>query len=97
MFEIILNPSAEQDIDEIFKWYEKQREGLGFEFLISLDNSFEGLAGNPYTCFNVSKTIRRVAITRFPYNVYYSIEVDIIAIHVIMHQHQNPEEWQMRI
>lgn len=36
MFEILLDPSAEQDIDEIFKWYERQREGLGFEFLISL-------------------------------------------------------------
>ena len=34
MFEIFLGPSAEKDVDEIFEWYEKETEDLGFEFLI---------------------------------------------------------------
>ena len=67
------------------------------DFLKSLDIFLEWLAENPFTFFNVSKTIRRVAITRFPSNAYYSINNIFITIHVIMHQHKNPEEWQMRI
>ena len=96
-FEVNLDISAEQDIDEIFKWYEKQREGLGFEFLLSFDDSLDLLAKNPIAYFNVTRTIRRIAITRFPYTAYYSIDLNTITIHVIMHQHRDPEEWQMRI
>ena len=96
-FEVNLDISAVQDIDEIFKWYEKQREGLEFEFLLSFDDSLDLLAKNPYAYFNVTRTIRRIAITRFPYTAYYSIDLNTITIHVIMHQHRDPEEWQMRI
>ena len=96
-FEVNLDISAEQDIDEIFKWYEKQREGLGFEFLLSFDDSLDLLAKNPFAYFNVTRTIRRIAITKFPYTAYYSIDLNNITIHVIMHQHRDPEEWQMRI
>lgn len=56
MFDILLDPLAEQDVDEIFKWYERQREGLGFEFLISFNNSLEILAQNPHVNFNITKT-----------------------------------------
>ena len=75
-FEVNLDISAEQDIDEIFKWYEKQREGLGFEFLLSFDDSLDLLAKNPFAYFNVTRTIRRIAITRFPYTAYYSIDLN---------------------
>jgi toxin ParE1/3/4 len=94
MFQIILDPSAELDVDEIFKWYEKQRQGLGFEFLISFDNSIQSLTRNPFTNFNVTKAIRPIAITKFPYNAYYSIKEaeGTVYVHVVMHQHKDPEE-----
>lgn len=96
MFEILLDPSAEQDVDEILKWYERQREGLGFEFLISFNNSLEVLDQNPHANFNITKNIRRIAITKFPYNAYYTIAKSAVQIHVVMHQHKNPEQWQVR-
>ncbi len=40
MFQVIIDSGAELDVDEIFKWYEKQRQGLGFEFLTSFDHLF---------------------------------------------------------
>lgn len=96
MFEIFLDRSTEQDVDEIFKWYEKQRGGLGFEFLISFDDSLQVLAQNPFAYFNVTKTIQRIAIASFPYNAYYTIKENVVYIHVVMHQYKNPEELQMR-
>jgi len=32
-YSVYLRPDAETDIEEAAKWYEKQREGLGDEFL----------------------------------------------------------------
>lgn len=58
MFEILLDPSAEQDVDGIFKWYERQREGLGFEFLISFNNALEVLAQNPHANFNTIQSLK---------------------------------------
>ncbi len=96
MFEITLDTSAELDFDEIFRWYQEQREGLGYEFLMSFESSLNLLAENPFAFFNVTKTVRRIAVKRFPYNVYYSVVDKTLTIHLIMHQHKNPQEWQMR-
>ncbi len=65
MFEILPDTSAKQDVDEIFKWYERER--LGFEFLISFNSSLEVLAQTPHADFNVTKNIQRMAVTKFPY------------------------------
>ena len=97
MYSIILKPGAEEDIDGIFKWYEEQRLGLGYEFLVSTDQCINTIQSNPHFSFNVTDTVRRAVIPRFPYNIYYTIEGDFIFIHVIMHQFRNPDIWQTRI
>lgn len=97
MYTVILKPGAEEDIDGIFKWYEEQREGLGYEFILSTDQCINTIQSNPFFAFNVTDSVRRAVIPRFPYNVYYTIENETIFIHVIMHQFRNPEEWQMKI
>lgn len=97
MHTIILKPGAEEDIDGIFKWYEEQREGLGYEFILSTDQCINTIQSNPSFAFNVTDSVRRAVIPRFPYNVYYTIGNESIFIHVIMHQFRDPEEWQIRI
>jgi len=32
--ELIIWPEAEKDLEEAYKWYEKQREGLGHDLLL---------------------------------------------------------------
>ena len=31
---LIIRPEAEQDISEVYDWYEERRKGLGDEFLL---------------------------------------------------------------
>lgn len=97
MYSILLKPGAEEDIDGIFNWYQKQRQGLGYEFLLSVEECINTILLNPFFSFNVTSLVRRAVIPRFPYNIYYTIEDDIIFIHVIMHQFRDPEAWQMKI
>ena len=48
MYTVILKPGAEEDIDGIFKWYEEQREGLGYEFILSTDQCINTIQSNPF-------------------------------------------------
>ena len=42
------------DIQEAFEWYEKQRDGLGFEFIEEIENGYENICKHPsyYTLIN---------------------------------------------
>lgn len=42
-----LRPEAEADIEEAAAWYEKQLEGLGYEFLDEVLSVFETISCNP--------------------------------------------------
>ena len=97
MYEVLLDPAAEKDLDGIIEWYEEQRKGLGYEFLLMFDKCIAALERNPLHTFNVTRRVRRIAVPRFPYNIYYTIRLQKVFIHVIMHQYRNPEVWQHRI
>ena len=70
---------------DIFQWYESKNEGLGFEFLESLEKSYRQLSeGAAWYDYIDTKTIyRRVLLDRFPCMVIYEIEnTDVIIVSV---------------
>jgi len=97
MFKVIIDQLAENDVDEIFSWYESNRADLGFEFLTELEQCIYSLEKSPFAYYNVSEKVRRITIARFPYNIYYTIDTFTVYIHVVMHQHKDPAEWQTRL
>jgi hypothetical protein len=48
MYEILLDPAAEKDLDGIIDWYEKQRNGLGYEFLLMFEECIAAIERNPF-------------------------------------------------
>jgi toxin ParE1/3/4 len=82
---IITRPEAEQDLAEIFDWYEEKRKGLGFDFLLQVDAGLRLLARNPKINSIVYKTIRIHLIKRFPYKIFYFIYEDKIVIVGVIH------------
>ncbi len=44
-----LSEDAESDVFDSYLWYEKQREGLGGEFLEPLDAAEQAISGSPTT------------------------------------------------
>lgn len=71
---IYVRPEAETDIEEAAIWYEKQRPGLGDEFLDELRSVFKSISENPAIYPVVHRSTRRALIRRFPFGVYFRIE-----------------------
>jgi hypothetical protein len=44
---IIVRPEAKAEVQAAFDWYEEQSEGLGFEFLRTIDACLAGVTRNP--------------------------------------------------
>lgn len=62
------------DIKETAGWYNEQREGLGDEFMLSLESMINLLQRNPYIFQKRIENIRFGLLRRFPYIVAYIAE-----------------------
>ena len=72
---------------EAFRWYEEQREGLGFEFL---DSFYSNLLDNPHTHSFYEDTVRQGRLNRFPYLVVYEVFNNAIVVYSVFMEKQNP-------
>ena len=54
-----IRPEAEADLSEAYRWYERQREGLGADFFLCFEEALEKSRRNPDRSPSVYKTIRR--------------------------------------
>ncbi len=46
-YRLVLQPEAEADLSEAYRWYEDQRPGLGGEFIESVEAVFERIRQTP--------------------------------------------------
>ena len=92
-----LLPEAEREIEEAFWWYERQRRGLGFEFLLAFDAAVEGLRRLPEGHELVALRTRKILLRRFPYVVLYAVEEKRILITAVFHGRRDPRRWSDRV
>jgi plasmid stabilization system protein ParE len=93
---VILLPEARAETIEIFRWYEKQRRGLGVLFRSELKNAICRMRDAPLAYAPQYRDIRRVLIDRFPYAVFYRIMPKAIIVVGVIHGHRHPREWMRR-
>ncbi len=84
--------SAKEDIELAFVWYERQRRGLGFEFLDCVENAVKLILENPEIYSVVYSCFRKCVIRRFPFSVFYTIESIEVVVHSVFDNRQNPEK-----
>ena len=82
---------AKNDLELSFEWYEKQRRGLGFEFLDCIEIAIKEILTFPEMLQICYLNFRRIVIRRFPFSVFYTIEDKEIIIHSVFDNRQNPE------
>jgi len=70
---VVTRPAAAAEIETAYRWYEKEREGLGSEFLDAFDHVVKVIAESPERFPVVRKDIRRAVLRRFPYSILYRI------------------------
>ena len=95
--ELVIAPEAEQDLDQGYTWYEKQRVGLGEEFLTSVDACIAGICRTPKVGRLIHENYRRALIRRFPYAVFYEYENDTVTVYCVVHTSRDPKFWQERL
>ena len=83
---------AKDDLEIAFAWYERQRRGLGFDFLDCVEAALQNVIDNPEMYRKRYSNFRGCVIRRFPFTVFYTIESDEIVVHSVFDSRQNPKK-----
>ena len=91
-FQLIFRPEAFIDIKDATVWYEQQKVGLGNEFYLSVQITFEKIHQNPFLFQVNEKQIRKAYLNRFPYHIYYFLTgYDIVVLGVLHTSRNHPK------
>jgi plasmid stabilization system protein ParE len=88
--DLVVEPAAEQDILQAYRWYEDRRVGLGPEFLAELELAFDRTLENPLLYVEAIPGVRRSVTKTFPYLVFYVFDRGTVYILAVIHAAQNP-------
>jgi plasmid stabilization system protein ParE len=69
-------PTAESDVRKAYVWYESQKEGLGIEFLVRVDQAVEIIGMHPESHPRIFGEVRRAPMRQFPFNIWYRVLPD---------------------
>ncbi len=94
--QILVRSAAAADIDEAFEWYERQRTGLGEEFLDAVSARMNDIVTHPTAYQVVHRDARRALLHRFPYAIFYRVSGETIIVVACMHGRRNPTRWKSR-
>lgn len=94
-YELLVRGRAKADIRRAAKWYERQREGLGREFVTEVDSALGRIEANPEQYEVVHREIRHAILRRFPYGVFYRIRADKISVFAVMHLKRDDIPWKI--
>jgi plasmid stabilization system protein ParE len=95
--EAVLLRGAETDLQVAFGRYEDKVEGLGEEFLLTIDGSLTAIVQFPELAPVYHKTVRRLVVNRFPYGVFYAVEGRRIVVHAVLDLRQDPRSIRKRL
>jgi toxin ParE1/3/4 len=93
LYKLLTTDQADEDLSEIMEWYEKERTGLGDEFLLKYLQLEDRLAKNPYLYQKILDQYRRGLVDHFPYSVWYEImeTTQEVEVSTITHQSRSME------
>ena len=94
---LVISPCAEDDLNEIFSWYEDCRIGLGYNFLLQIDAGLNFIKRNPEIHPVEYNGVRKHLIKRFPYKIIYFIEEEKIIVLAVLHGKRSIELLKSRI
>ena len=90
-YQIIIRPEAEQDIKELYQWYEEQSIGLGSEFFRCIESVLDYIEFNPKMYQKIYKNVRRALTSRFPVGIFYILKKDKIIVLAVLSAKRDPQ------
>ena len=83
---------AVEDLELAFSWHERQRRGLGYDFMDCVEVAMHNIIRFPELYQKKYSHFRACTIRRFPFSIYYTIENEEIIVHAIFGNRQNPQK-----
>ena len=93
---LVVRRITQREFDDAVDWYDRQRPGLGTEFIDEIQRVFDSILKNPLRYGVVQQDFREALANRFPYAVYYHVEPHRIVIMAVIHTARDPAIWQGR-
>lgn len=82
---LLLRAAAQREFGEAAVWYEKQRPGLGKDFVDRVQRVLDKIADQPEHYPLVTNTVREAPVSGFPYAVYYRVRPQQVVIIAVFH------------
>jgi toxin ParE1/3/4 len=86
---VSIRAAADTDLRQTRDWYNRQRAGLGDEFLLCIVDAMTLLEESPERLPFYYRGFRRLLTERFPYKIFYRVEGDAVIVFRILHAARN--------
>jgi plasmid stabilization system protein ParE len=93
---LIVQPEAQGDLDDAYRWYEACQNGLGRAFIDEAGAKFDLISSKPELFTAGRSGVRRVLLSRFPYVVLYVARAKQVFVLAVLHQSRHPRVGQRR-
>jgi plasmid stabilization system protein ParE len=93
---LVLEPEAEDDLENARAWYEQRVAGLGGEFVAAVRETLETIERAPMQ-FRVERAdVRKAVLRHFPYIIRFVVLDDVISVIAVFHVRRDPAIWHRR-
>ena len=83
-------PAAKLEFVEAVAWYEAQRPGLGRELAAEVERVLKRARAAPEQFRRVRCGAHKARLDRFPYNIYFAVKGDALAVLAVFHGARDP-------
>ena len=93
---VVLRRKAAEELLAACDYLEAQREGLSIRLIVEIRHVIDRISTHPELHGIVLKDIRRAAVRRFAYSIFYRVTSTRIDVLAVFHDSRDPSEWQRR-
>jgi toxin ParE1/3/4 len=95
--QIIFHSEARAELDNSVAYYERQKAGLGLDFLSEVEQAIGKIQQNPSigAPYKIAQ-LRRYVLQCFPHLIFYTEFKEFIWVVAIAHGKRRPDYWKKR-
>ena len=94
LLKITVSRYALIDIQEATDWYNEQAAGLGKRFQTQVKKQINSLKTNATYHAIRYDDVRCCPVTKFPFNIHYTVKQSMVEIFAVIHTSRNPRVWE---
>jgi plasmid stabilization system protein ParE len=93
-YALVVEPEAEAEIGEAWRWYELNNPGRGADFLRAVNAALEVIKENPFQYQLVYGPVRRGTMRPYPHGLMYHVVDREVIVLSCFHGRRDPARWQ---